>query len=335
MGYLFKSGWYQAKLLYGAESIDEVLEKGKATDAQRKKLRLILDVREFAAETLHLDIGKNYTTVNLDWADSIYNVSASKALAFEPYRWCFLIVGCVPYKGHFVEEDARREAQDLENQGYDTALRTVGGYSSLGYFQDPVWPQMLERSEGSLTDLIIHELAHRTVFFADKSDFNESFANFVGKNGAVLYFLLTYGEGSKEVLALKASGRDEDRYVQYMSSLYRKLDDLYQSGLDAKMKLSQKNEIISEALTGFGQIRFETKPYKSARPKNWNNASLMTFKVYNSGQEEFGQLLDCFHQDWQRWLDELRLLRKEAAPLEQLRKRLNVLKNSGACGDLY
>ncbi len=43
---------------------------------------------------------------------------------------------------------------------------------------------MLNRSEGDLANLIIHEMSHATIFVKDSVDFNENLATFIGDRGA-------------------------------------------------------------------------------------------------------------------------------------------------------
>ena len=44
--------------------------------------------------------------------------------------------------------------------GYDTKIDEVNAWSTLGWFKDPILSSMLNRSAGSLAELIIHELSH-------------------------------------------------------------------------------------------------------------------------------------------------------------------------------
>ena len=88
-------------------------------------------------------------------------------------------MGRVPYLGFFRRKDAEPWIRRLENQGYETYIRTAGAYSTLGWFEDPVLPGMLKWSDYRLADTVLHELAHATVWIKGSVKFNESFASFV------------------------------------------------------------------------------------------------------------------------------------------------------------
>ena len=82
----------------------------------------------------------------------------------------------------------RREAERLEGRGYDTYVRGSVAFSTLGWLDDPVLSNWMQSSRVELAELVLHELLHRTTYLAGQTDFNESYANFVGHRGAIAYF---------------------------------------------------------------------------------------------------------------------------------------------------
>ena len=48
----------------------------------------------------------------------------------------------------------------LEQEGYDTYIYSVDAFSTGGYLPDPVYSSFLNRSDGSIVETVIHELAH-------------------------------------------------------------------------------------------------------------------------------------------------------------------------------
>ena len=111
----------------------------------------------------------------LGWDHTIYNVTGSAPLAFEPVVFWFPVVGSFPYLGFFDRDQARAHASGLRRQGKDVWVRTAGAYSTLGWFEDPILPHMLDWDEYSLAGTLLHELAHATLWVPGSVQFNESF----------------------------------------------------------------------------------------------------------------------------------------------------------------
>jgi predicted aminopeptidase len=319
-----KQGVYQLDLLSGAEPIEQALRSSSLDQNRRKKLELILDVRAFASSHLKLSVHKNYKDVNLDWDQVIHTVSASEPLRFQPYLWWFPIIGSVPYKGFFNEKDADDEEKRVKAEGFETQKRRIQGYSTLGFFSDPVWPAMLLMSDQALVELIIHELAHATIYFSGQTPFNETFANFVGKVGARAYFAARFGKESAELKKLYSYNEINDRYYEFFHELFRDLDAVYKSDLPQKAKEDRKNEILKTA-----EKKYEILVTKDVLPKiDWsviNNAYLLSFKNYHHDNEIFESLLAVLHYDFGSFINEVRYYGHTATPFLSLRNRLQTL----------
>lgn len=322
--YVMKQGVYQIKLLADAEPIEIALRKKHLDKTSRKKLELVLDIRQFSQERLKLKGERNYQDVNLDWDHTIHTVSASAPLKFEPYLWWFPITGSVPYKGFFEETDAILEEKVLIAQGFDTQRRAIAGYSTLGFFNDPVWPAMLTMNDFALIELIIHELSHATVYLPNQTPFNETFANFVGKKGTVLYIENRFGRNSDEMKQLKAYYRRAKLYQEFFHNLYGELDNLYNSDINNDEKMNEKISSIQKA-----KIKYE-KLMKDEQIGNidWslvNNAYLLSFKSYNQDDEIFQELLDVVSNDFGRFIDEVNYFCRTSTPFLSLRLRIDEL----------
>ena len=108
-------------------------------------------------------------------------------------------MGTVPYRGYFDLKRAKKERDALEAKGYDTYLRSVSAYSTLGWFSDPVLSSMLHYRDADLASLVIHEMTHATVWIPGDINFNESLASFVGDAGAILFFKSKFGPDAQVV----------------------------------------------------------------------------------------------------------------------------------------
>ena len=108
--YVLRAGYEEAKILSRRTSIARLVGDSDTPPATREKLRLVLEARTFAVDSLGLEAGDSYTTFSqLDSDTLALIVSAAHRDRFEPYTWWFPIVGHVPYKGFF-DFDAAPEA---------------------------------------------------------------------------------------------------------------------------------------------------------------------------------------------------------------------------------
>jgi predicted aminopeptidase len=210
-GYLLRAGVEEVKILWRRQPIERLLQQEGLDDDTRAKLRLVLDVRRFARDALDLHVGGSYNSLARVDADQVVHVvSAAFPLRLESYAWWFPIVGSVPYKGFFSEEAAEREAASLRGDGLDTYVRPSAAFSTLGWFDDPLLTTMLRSDRVALTNTVLHELTHNTLYLAGAARFNESFANFVGHSGAILYFAEERDEGA-HAKAVRAWVDDRER----------------------------------------------------------------------------------------------------------------------------
>ena len=118
-------------------------------------------------------------------------------------RSAFPFAGCVSYRGFFSEEEARRHAERLREEGNDVYVGGVPAYSTLGWFDDPLLSTFIRYPDVQLARLMFHELAHQRVYVKDDTTFNESFAVAVEEEG-VRRWLEAEGRGG-ELAALRAA----------------------------------------------------------------------------------------------------------------------------------
>lgn len=295
VGYLISSGYYQAELLHSREPVDQLREQELLSAAQLQRLDLIADVKAYGAE-IGLSATDNYETIAWQWQRTIWNVTGCDPLAFEPKTWWFPIVGRFPYLGYFREQDARELEAELLEEGLDTYVRTAGAYSTLGWFKDPILPDMLAWEDYRLADTVLHELAHATLWVPGSVQFNESYANFVGEVAAMRY--LQDRRGHHDPALLEAIQRKQDRVVfrGILHQTYAELDALYQDpDLNDGDKLDQKAQILGPGLLA----KVEAAPLNRKQAyldfvakDEWNNARLVQFKTYNTDEAVFAALLD-------------------------------------------
>ena len=155
--YVMRAAYEQSKIFCSERSIDKVLKDPSTTEEVRDKLSRVLEARTFATSNIHLTPGDSYTSYAvvdrnvLSWV-----VMGSRPDSFSFATWWFPIVGSVPYKGFFEQEDAEAEGKILTEQGYEIWIRGASAFSTLGWFDDPVLSTLLQRNEVEIVNTIIH-----------------------------------------------------------------------------------------------------------------------------------------------------------------------------------
>lgn len=312
--YGIQQGTGQLQLVWNAKPVEEVLNDATFPDSLKQKLRLITDIRKFTVEELGMNESKNYTSVYDQKNQSLLlNVSACEPYSFTPKEWTFPFLGSVPYKGFFDKQEAQKEILKLKMQGYDVDVYSPSGWSTLGWFKDPILSNMLKQSEGSLSNLIIHELTHGTLFVKNDVNFNENLANFIGDKGAKLFLIKKFGIDSKEYIDYEQSKSDEKIYDDYILKSAERLDSLYNimgegnSEEETKMK---KKQLITEIVLGVNKLPLNKKKnyFKYTQQAFFEgNAFFMAFERYDSQYEIFEkEYKEKFNSDLKKYFEYLK-----------------------------
>ena len=312
VGYVLQQGYFQAELLLSRQPIEQAIASGHFSDQQVEKLRKIAVIKEFG-RSIGLAATDNYETVTPTWERTIYNVSGCDPVAFRPVRWWFPVVGSMPYLGFFREGDARKQARKLSLDGKDVYVRTAGAYSTLGWFKDPILPGMLAWSEASLADTVLHELAHATLWVPGSVQFNESFANFVGEEAALLYLVDVYGAESTEVADRRARTADRLRYRKMLHDVYGELDAMFrEEHLTRADKILRKQAIFATIPSRVALLDLENRErwVRYTQRDTWNNARMMQFRTYNRSRDWFKGLHDAVGGDLLAFIDRIREVTK-------------------------
>ena len=291
--YGIRQGRGQLNIIWNARPVEEVLNDPSFPDSLKTKLRLIANVRKFAIDSLGLKDTENYKTLYDQKGEEImWVVTACEPFRFKPKEWKFPILGAVPYKGFFIKEKAIELRNELDKEGWDTSIRNPGGWSTLGWFTDPILSNMLERSEGDLANLIIHEMVHATIFVKDSIDFNENLATFIGDRGAERFLISKYGAQSKEYKEYINLDIDFTRYSDHMLRGTELLDSLYSTmkesdSVEEKQKL--KTETIRKIVTELDTLTLlmHQKPSERFKERLPNNTYFMNMKRYQEKQDIF------------------------------------------------
>ena len=292
--YSIEQGKGQLNIVWNAKPVEEYLESPMFPDSLKDKLRLINRVRRFAIDSLSLKDTKNYKTLyDQKGQEIMWVVMASEPFRLKAKEWDFPVVGSVPYKGFFDRQKAVDLKNELEKDGWDVNIRNPGGWSTLGWFTDPILSKMLERSEGDLANLIIHEMSHATIFVKDSIDFNENLATFIGDRGAEKFLLSVYGADSPKYISYMNEDRDYVMFSNHMLRGAERLDSLYNTFSDdlaISEKSRRKKEMIRRIVNSLDTLSLHgnnSKPSLRYQEQLPNNAYFMNFMRYQSKQEMF------------------------------------------------
>lgn len=313
---LIRYGLQQAKgqieIIVNAKPIDEFLEDPDFPDSLKSKLRLSKEVRSFAMDRLKLNHSDNYTKLyDQKGKVLLWNLSACEPYALKPYQWSFPFLGDMPYKGFFDIEKAKKERSILDSLGYDTRIRPVGGWSTLGILNDPILSNMLTRSDGALAELIIHELTHATVFVKNEIEFNENLATFIGERGAEIFLKEKFGDSSQVLLDYQQGRGDGSKLNNHILKGAKLLEQLYSefSNESDRVKSQRKYELINEIVNTLDTVSFYNQRYyqlfEKAKP---NNAYFMSFKRYHAKEDTLNTLYQNYNQDLFLMIDEMKSL---------------------------
>lgn len=293
LNYAARQGYGQFRIIWNARPVEEFLTDPAFPDSLKARLNFIAEVRRYSVDSLGLKDTENYKTMfDQSGKEIMWVVMASEKFRLKPKEWEFPIVGAVPYKGFFDEKRANDLKQELEKEGWDVVVRNPGGWSTLGWFTDPILSKMLNRSEGDLANLIIHEMSHATIFVKDSVDFNENLATFIGDRGTEKFLIYKYGEHSKEYTTYMEEDKDYLKFVDHMLRGAKMLDSLYNS-MDStdpmEEKLDAKETVVRRIISTLDTLSLSltSAPSKRFRNELPNNAYFMNFRQYQSKQDTF------------------------------------------------
>lgn len=324
-GYNLNYYWHlargQSRVLYQRIPVQALLARPDLAEQTRTQLELIQAVLRYA-ESVGLKTDDQYTTFYDTGGGPIsWNVSACPPDRFSPYTWDFPLVGEVPYKGFFRRDLAAEERDALAAEGYDAMVRPVSAYSTLGLFSDPILSSMLNYAPDQLADLILHELTHARVYAPSQTDFNESLATFVGRQGALLFLAQHFGPNTPLLHQAKARRADAALFRHFMVETVAALDSLYARGLPRNVVLRDRQVVFAQRQRDFAFIKaqFTHDRYDGFLQWELNNARLLSYRRYNANLALFFAVYRARDEDLASALDVFATCAEERDPWQCLR----------------
>ncbi len=298
--YVIRAGWEEAKILRARQPIPEVILAPTTDEVTRGKLTLAREAREFARDQLGLDVGDSYTSYTELERDTLAMVlSAAYRDRLASKTWWFPVVGRVPYRGFFSLDDALAAQRKLEGDGLDTYLRPTSAFSTLGWFADPLLSTIVRYDEVELVTTIIHELSHNHLFVPGQVRFNESFATWVGRTGAIEFFCTRPGGGTDTVWCNRARDRWHDtmRFSVFLDGLVEDLEAVYADTLaTSNDRIAAREPVFERHLNRFRdevQPGFVAFSFAGFARLPLNNATLLSRMRYYHRLPDFQSLQDA------------------------------------------
>lgn len=307
-------------------AISETVKDPSLPPEARIKLELAIAARKFAEENLGLKATNNYTSfVQLDGDYVSYIVTAAPAYDLKPHLWTFPFTGAVPYKGYATKAEAIEEAKEFNPQEFDTHIRGVSAYSTLGWFDDPILSSMLKYRDYSLVNLIIHETVHATLYIEDNADFNERIATFIGNVGAEAYYLKTEGPQSKTLKEVRLANEDEKLFSEFISEEVKNLNTWYKQHANemSPEKKSQRLAEIKERFLKTVKPQLKIYNYDYFIKQKLNNAFLLSLKTYVFDQTDFEKAYEKLNKSFPALVEFAVSLEKVPEPEKHLKQFAN------------
>ena len=301
--------------------------------ATKERLALAQRMRDFAVQELGLPDNPSYRSyADLQRRSAVWNVVAAPPYALEPKRWCFVLLGCVSYRGYFEESAAQAQAQQLRAQGLETSVYGVPAYSTLGWLNwaggDPLLNTFLRYPEGELARLLLHELAHQKVYVAGDTAFNESFASAVERIGGKRWLEQYASAQARQAYADFEQRRSSLRQLgrSTRQALVGVYDPQAPWAAEPAERQARKEAVMEQMRARYGQLRaqWDLPAEQLVAYDRWiadtNNASLAAQAVYEdlvpAFEALFAQLCagapDCTddrsNPTWERFYDAVQRL---------------------------
>ena len=284
--------------------IDDLLNDQKTSDALKQKLSLALEARAFATDQLALPDNDSYKQyADLERPYAVWNVIATPRYAIETQKWCFMVVGCLSYRGYFNKQDAQTLANQLREDGMDVIVSGAAAYSTLGWMDDPLLNTLVQRSDGAMVGIIFHELAHQVVYVKGDSAFNEAFASAVEDEGLRRWY--TLHDNTQAYQQYRDKKAQQQMIYQQLQSTRTQLDAVYHQNIPDEEKQRQKEQIFAELKIWYQDWRknHDYAGFDGWMGKELNNAHLALIATYQQLVPDFLLALQSVDGDMKKFFE--------------------------------
>ena len=290
-------------LISKREPIADIVNDSAQDEKLIEQLMLAQQLRSFASSRLKLPDNNSYRSyVQLDKPYVTWNVFAAAEFSIALQQWCFLVIGCVQYRGYFDENDAQGYAARLADQGLDVFVAGVPAYSTLGWFDDPLLSTMLDRGEIVTAAYIFHELAHQQFYVKGDSAFNEAFATVVEEIGVRRW--LQQQQRIDELNKYEDWLQQKTVFSNFIKTARQELEQLYAQDLTPEAMRIEKMNKITEFRGNFKNLNKQN--FQLSRYTKWvsgplNNAQFGAIALYRELVPAFKRIFELCSSDFERF----------------------------------
>jgi len=343
LGYYGQAIKGQYQIVVHERKIAKLLADPQTPAPLKAKLRLVEELRAFAAKDLKLPVDglyEKYADVHRPYV--VWNVQAAPEFSLVPKTWWFPFVGDAEYRGYFSERSADKYGARLRKKGYDVYVDGVEAYSTLGWFKDPVLNTFISDPAPDLAETIFHELGHQRLFVSGDTDFNEAFATTVGEEGARRWLRAKGDQSGYE--QYQAELRRAEQFARLIAGTRERLERLYGDERTETGELiaarkprpvpldelrRQKQQVIARLRAEYARLKAQwggNTDYDSWFAGPLNNAQLNSVAAYYDLVPCFERLLAQNEGDLEKFYEACARLAKQ--PLEERHRRLQALSPS-------
>jgi len=283
----------QWKLMHAAQDIQSLVDDPVTSPALVLQLEAARGILAFAESALDMPANGSYSSyVELNGNALVWNVVATEEFSLQAKKWCFVVAGCLPYRGFFERQKAEDSSTRLRNKGMDVYLAPAAAYSTLGKFKDPLLSTMFTGSDLRIAAFLFHELAHQRLYIKGDGQFNESYAGFMEETGVKTWLKFTGRQTElQQWQVLRNAGKE---FNSIIGDVREDLAELYRSKRSDTEKRRMKAAILQGLVQSYDQLRKDKWGDQDFFP-GWfveplNNARLALYNTYEGGQCAFQNL---------------------------------------------
>lgn len=316
--YLYQLAEHQTAVILYKQAITERLLAADLPAEERAALEATLKIRAFVEKRYDLAGSKSYQSYfALGRPELGFNITLAPAFSLKAESFNFFPFGSFDYLGFFDKKQAEAWAQRYRDAGFDVHLAEIGGYSTLGWFEDPLYSSQLKWGDYGLARLLGHEIAHERLYFKGDTTSSELLASFIERKIAADYILSQGQPFPSEREQARAQAKAKEFYG-LIDRFKAELEALYATRLPAEQKLKDKQKLFQrfQAMLQARQSDFQQvgAARELAQSKEINNATLIQYRRYaavnTALQKTFDECAKTTREIYTCWFTRLETLRR-------------------------